>query len=289
MLNIKRPSWYGHCSIGYCPRGSFKNPQHIRIDKRLLRHIKAKRLRKKHFLFYYIPSIFFLLCVSLMFPAYSQEAHSAQVTLAWNTNSEPTVAGYRVYYGTASRVYGAVIDVGNWTNCVISGLQNGITYFFTATAYDAEGNESSFSTEISYTVPAGASPSPDTSPATPSPGGDSGGGGGCFIATAAYGSYMAPEVMVLRKFRDDSLLTNTPGRVLVSLYYRLSPPAADFIRDRENLKTLSRWVLTPVVYAIKHPAALALFVPGLFLAVYCIAHIRRSRKSSRKNSQATHA
>lgn len=232
-------------------------------------------------------SILFLLTAILILPFFSKEAHAAQITLAWNSNSEPSVAGYKVYYGTASRVYSAVIDVGNWTSCVISELQDGITYFFTATAYDSESNESSYAAEVSYTVPAGSSPSSDPSPTTDSSSGG-GGGGGCFIATAAYGSYMAPEVMVLRKFRDEALLTNTPGRMLVSLYYRLSPPVADFIRNREYLKTLTRWALTPVVYGVKHPGAPALFVPGLFLALYCIVRLG-SGKFSRKNRQADHA
>lgn len=259
-----------------------------------MRPIKAKRLRKKHSL-PVSSSVFFLLCLALSLPVFSQEAQSAQITLAWNANSESDVAGYKIYYGTASRVYSTVVDVGRWTNCVISGLQNGITYFFTATAYDTQGNESGFSAEISYTVPAGASPSPDPppspdpSPAPSSPvGGSGGGGGGCFIATAAFGSCMAPEVMVLRKFRDDFLLTNTPGRILVGLYYSLSPPAADFIRDREYLKALTRWALAPVIYAIRHPLTPALFIPGLFFAVYCIVRIA-VRKLSKKNRQANHA
>lgn len=223
-----------------------------------------------------------------MLPVFSREAHAAQITLAWNANSEPSVAGYRVYYGTASRVYSAVIDVGNWTSCVISGLQEGITYFFTATAYDSEGSESSYAAEVSYTVPAGSSPSTDPSPTTDSSSGGGGSGGGCFIATAAYGNTMAPEVMVLRKFRDDFLLTNTPGSVLVSLYYRLSPPVADFIRDREDLKTLTRWALTPVVYVVKHPGASALTLSLLLVAWCLIARIGLRRFTSKKRLHPVH-
>ena len=52
-------------------------------------------------------------------------------------------------------------------------------------------------------------------------------GGFCFLATAAWGSYQEPHVQVLRRFRDEVLLTNGPGRAFVSAYYATSPPLAD--------------------------------------------------------------
>jgi subtilisin family serine protease len=75
----------------------------------------------------------------------------------------------------------------------------------------------------------------------------SGGGSGCFIATAAYGSPMAPQVNVLRKFRDRFLLTNSPGKILVDFYYAFSPAAADFISGHAGLRAVARVGLFPLV------------------------------------------
>jgi hypothetical protein len=49
----------------------------------------------------------------------------------------------------------------------------------------------------------------------------------CYIATAVYGSYDAPEVLVLRRFRDEKLLASAFGRLFVKVYYTLSPPLAE--------------------------------------------------------------
>ena len=84
--------------------------------------------------------------------AWATLSYSAQVTLAWNANKEPDLAGYRIYYGTSSGVYPFEVDLGKNTGCSISSLQEGTTYFFAATAYDTDGNESEFSVELSHTI-----------------------------------------------------------------------------------------------------------------------------------------
>ena len=88
--------------------------------------------------------------------------------------------------------------------------------------------------------------------ASPSSGSSSGGGGGCFIATAAYGTDMAPEITVLRKFRDEKLLTNPTGRKFVRWYYKYSPRAAGYIKDKPKLRAMVRAILKPVVEILKN-------------------------------------
>jgi len=69
----------------------------------------------------------------------------------------------------------------------------------------------------------------------------------CFIATAAYGTPMEEEVLVLRRFRERYLLTNTPGRTFVAAYYKISPPIARAIEESELAKAAVRGLLEPVV------------------------------------------
>ena len=64
--------------------------------------------------------------------------------------------------------------------------------------------------------------------------------GDCFIATAAYGTSAAEEIDVLRRFRDDFLLHNAPGKAFVVCYYVFSPPVADFISEHQLLRTVVR-------------------------------------------------
>ena len=73
--------------------------------------------------------------------------------MAWEPSSDTNVVGYNVYYGVASRTYPNMINVGNMTNTTVSGLVEGVIYYFAVKAYDKFGDESDFSGEISYLVP----------------------------------------------------------------------------------------------------------------------------------------
>lgn len=98
----------------------------------------------------------------------------------------------------------------------------------------------------------------------------------CFIATAAYGSYLAPEVDVLRGFRDRYLLTNRVGKALVAFYYAHSPPVAAYIARHDAVRFVVRLGLTPIVYGVKYPwAGLAMLAAPLLLI------IRRSLRARR--------
>lgn len=84
--------------------------------------------------------------------------------------------------------------------------------------------------------------------------GGGGGGGGCFIATAAYGDPSHPDIDVLRAVRDKHMLTNAPGRIFVSLYYKYSPPMAEYISGKQATRFVIRLALGLMVFLILHPS-----------------------------------
>ena len=93
------------------------------------------------------PLFVLLLVMALFVPVGT--GHSAQVSLAWDANTEPNLAGYKIYYGTASHNYGWVLNVGKVTTYTVTGLTDGLTYYFAATAYNTSNLESAYSGEVS--------------------------------------------------------------------------------------------------------------------------------------------
>src|ERR1017187_11024464 len=103
------------------------------------------------------------LCLLARMPVFADQS----VTLTWSPSPISSVAGYKIYYGGASRTYTNTVTLGNVTNVTISGLSEGATYYFGATTVDAAGNESDFSNEATYDIPGTVSNQPPV--VTPSP------------------------------------------------------------------------------------------------------------------------
>jgi hypothetical protein len=80
-------------------------------------------------------------------------ARAQNVELAWDPSPDPSVVGYNVYWGVASRVYTNELCAGNVTNAVIGGLQEGVTCFLSVTACSSLGLESFFPGEICCAAP----------------------------------------------------------------------------------------------------------------------------------------
>ena len=105
---------------------------------------------------------------------------------------------------------------------------------------------------------------------------EQGNNGGCFIATAAYGSYLHSHVKTLRDFRDNVLLTNSTGKLLVDFYYKHSPAIAKGIEKSATLKSVVRILLFPVVLSITYSNYALLFF--LLLVIALLAKIQTARK-----------
>ncbi len=194
-----------------------------------------------------------------------------QVDLNWADNSS-NETGFKIERKTgADGTYTQIATAGaNVTTYSDTGLSASTTYYYRVEAYNSAG-DSSYSNEAGAMTQA-------------SSGGDSGGGGGggCFIATAAYGSYLAPEVKILRQFRDEYLITNTIGKIFVEFYYSVSPPIAAYIARHEGLRLLARLALTPFVYSIKYSFVSVIFAG---LIVVFVRYKRTSLKCKIKNSK----
>jgi len=96
--------------------------------------------------------------IALLIVAQENQVQAAQAgqtaSLSWQPSPDTNAVGYNLYYGTASHYYTNIVRVGNVSVVTIGGLVNGTTYYFAATASDAQGQESGFSNEASYLVPA---------------------------------------------------------------------------------------------------------------------------------------
>jgi hypothetical protein len=127
--------------------------------------------------------------MSILFLWFQVSSYAADATLRWDANTESDLAGYKVYYKTGSSgppysgtgadqgsspikvPIGDLADSDN-PEYALTGLTDGVAYFFVLTAYNDQERESVYSNQI---------PPPSTSS------GGGGRGGACFIGTAAFG------------------------------------------------------------------------------------------------------
>ena len=188
------------------------------------------------------------------------QSSTQQITLSWDASGVPVNVSLRL---TGP---GLNVDMKTTSNTTLTGGIHSLTIV---------------ATDAPTPTPTPATTPTPTPPAEPV-GGGGGGGGFCFIATAAYGSSLDSHVDTLRSFRDQYLETNPIGSAFVSLYYKVSPPMADFIDEHPTLKPIVRAGLWPAV-AMSSVAlnttlaekAVILVAMALFTAVLIMMWLRR--------------
>jgi uncharacterized membrane protein YgcG len=179
-------------------------------------------------------------CLFVLFLLFlAAPALSADVTLAWDPNTEADLEGYGVYFKQAASgppydLFGYVtleeLKDPNIPAFAITGLEKGSSYYFAVTAYDTAGNESTYSTPVCAQIgdqilpcassesSGGSSESGGSSSSGGSSGSSGGGGGGCFIETS-------------------SDHPNKPGILMVTLFFL---GAVSFMRFRIFFKPFEK-------------------------------------------------
>ena len=186
---------------------------------------------------------------------------NGEITIEWASVANAT--SYTLHYGVNDIAEETISGIDDLFYTV-DNLVNGTTYIFAVSAqaqakyfialktYDStdDENESAFSSEAVVDmgsvrdsdmsapqtgIPEEVIPFPDLPDE------------GCFIATAAFGYYSAPQVQWLRDFRDQHLKRYPLGRLFVDAYYSLSPALADIIKQTEWLRDAVRLALSPLV------------------------------------------
>ncbi len=194
-----------------------------------------------------------------------------ELFLSWTPPTEQgNISSYTLYWGTTSGTYNhpdSPKDLGSITSHTLTNLLNNIPYFIamkaiarprffiSVTAIDngSPARESDFfedkaislntETEAESLFSNEVQEFPEEVAGIPNLKDE----GGCFIATAAYGSSLAPHVQILRSFRDRYLLPSEMGTRFVALYYHYGPPMAQFIQDHDFLKHPVRLLLMPLI------------------------------------------
>jgi Fibronectin type III domain len=199
-----------------------------------------------------------------------------KVFLAWDAMDIVDLDYYLVYYsrtsGTSESDYtdseaaegASPINVDDVASFILTGLENGSRYYVRVSAVDESGVEGVLSEE------AGATPR-DSQGLTEVEEEE----GGCFIATAAFGSIDHPTVRVLRTFRDRVLLKSGPGTRFVDAYYQYSPPMASRLSAHPTAAYSVRLALIPTAWFasawMRFPTATFALVVAMLMLLSLVA------------------
>ena len=188
-----------------------------------------------------------VLSVNPLTLSFSDVIRTNTVTLSNNGNADGLIHAITITSTSAPNFM--------YSSACASSLSPGASCVLTVTFVPASSGTKFATLTISSNDPQDPSIDVQLNGTTSGAAASSGGGGRswCFIATAAYGSYLDPHVEALRRFRDRYLLTNAAGRAFVEFYYHTSPPVAGFISKHEALRAMTRWMLTPAVYVAEYP------------------------------------
>ncbi|MDY6844141.1 MAG: S8 family serine peptidase [Thermodesulfobacteriota bacterium] len=172
-----------------------------------------------------------------------------QIDLGWIDDSQNEIGFVIERKLESEEAYSQIATVSANANTYRdNNLSGATTYSYRIYAYNAAGN-STYSNEASAITSIASS-----------------GGGGCFIATAAYGSMLHPHVKILCKFRDTYLLPYKTGKRFVTLYYRYSPPIAKLISGHDWLRKMTRVLIVPLLVL----SVCMLYVPFLYALLVCL-------------------
>ncbi|HOJ51775.1 MAG TPA: tannase/feruloyl esterase family alpha/beta hydrolase [Syntrophales bacterium] len=117
-----------------------------------------------------------------------------------------------------------------------------------------------------------------------------GSGGGCFIASATYGSYYHPHVRILQSFRDQYLIAFEPGKAFVRWYYQVSPKIAQVIHSHPYLRSIVKIILLPCVgfsyLALNFGLWVSLTITILLVSVIVVSWVALTKTMPRRKVKA---
>jgi len=191
-------------------------------------------------------SVLFFTVVILMLG--SQCCYAEDITLQWDPSPSAKAVGYKVYIIAARKADHSVVDVGKVTSHVVRGLSKDEDYIFSVTAYDAAGSESLDSNRVHWR-------SPQT-------------------------GIQAEDLLVLKQYCDRYLATNRIGQFIIRVYEWISPTLADLYQRSETFRVMTKWLLAPLVFILRHPLRFVAMVTITAFAGIGIMFYRRRKRNA---------